>query len=93
MLRILQLVRSVLLVSAVLVAMVALATVAGRAQAVEPPDGDDCSQCDAAAADELALPTGTATPSPDLSRSGAESEPPLPTGRTAVSDVFRPPTR
>ena len=92
-LRVRQLVRSVLLVSVVLVALVALSTLVGRAQAVELVDCDDCSQCDAAAADEIEPPPGTAPPSPDLSRCGLQSEPPLPAGRTAVQDVFRPPTR
>lgn len=85
--------RSLVLVSAVLLALVALSTVAERAQAAELPDGDDCSQIDADAADEIEAPPGTAAFSPDPAEPCAESEPPLPAGRTAVQDVFRPPTR
>lgn len=73
--------------------MAVLAAVDGRTQAADLLDYDDYSRCDAAAPDGVEAPSGTAPLIPDLPCHGVRSEPPLPAGRTAVQDVFRPPTR
>jgi hypothetical protein len=86
-------VRSVLVVWLVFVAMVVLSANARGVQAFDLPDYDDSSRFDSSAVDEIEPPSGTASPSPNLHRHGVQSEPPLRTGRTAVNDVFRPPTR
>jgi hypothetical protein len=77
----------------VVVAMVVLSANARGVQAVDLPNCDDNSRFDAAAADEVEPPSGTVSPIPHLHRHGVQSEPPLRAGRTAVHDVFRPPTR
>jgi hypothetical protein len=86
-------VRSCLVVWLVFVAMVVLSASARSVEADDLPDCDDSSLLDSAAADEIEPPSGTVPPSPDLHRHGVQSAPPLRTGRTAVNDVFRPPTR
>lgn len=85
--------RSVLVVWLVFVAMVVLSANARGVQAVDLPDHNDSSLLDTGAADEVEPPSGTVPPALDLHRHGVQSEPPLRAGRTAVPDVFRPPTR
>ena len=85
--------RSVLVVWLVFLAMVVLSANARGVQAVDLPDWDDNSMFDTAATDEVEHPTGTVPPTPDLHRPGVQAEAPLRAGRTAVHDVFRPPTR
>lgn len=73
--------------------MVVLSTSGGRLQAADLPDCDDSSLSDVAATDEIEPQTGTDPLALDPPNRGVSSDAPLPAGRAAVHDVFRPPTR